>query len=251
MMMQGEALKNQEISNEELAPAVEITDTTGTRAYHIDAEHDLDHRVTTGAVKLKNNQDGKHDDVNVLRERINLSVWGDRVDKDTVRHGGENNKEKTAVKHWYEKPEGRDGMNHSNLKRKYNEVPGYKLIGDEQDPHDDDEGHDVSKVEKLSRKSGRTFRAEPVTKSPGDIAEETILNKDPRKDKVHEEPKTNYKVKYDKNNAVKTQMYEKPDLKDEMLKNNSKPVIKSLGGAACENPLDTDCGTHRAHEKPG
>jgi hypothetical protein len=38
MMMQDEALKNQEISKEELAQAVETTDTTGTRAYHIDAE---------------------------------------------------------------------------------------------------------------------------------------------------------------------------------------------------------------------
>jgi hypothetical protein len=50
MMMQHEALKNKETSKEELAPAVEITDTTGSRAYHIDAHH----REITGAVKLKN-----------------------------------------------------------------------------------------------------------------------------------------------------------------------------------------------------
>jgi hypothetical protein len=110
MMMQDEALKNQEISKEELAPAVEITDTTGTRAYHIDAEHDLDHREITGAVKLKNNPNDKHEEVNVLRERVNRSVWEVRVDKGTVRHSGNDNKEKTAVKYWYEKPEGRDGM---------------------------------------------------------------------------------------------------------------------------------------------
>jgi hypothetical protein len=88
MMMQDEALKNQEISKEELAPpAVEITDITGTKAYHIDAEHDLGHREITGAVKLKNNPDDKHDEANVLRERVNMSVWEDRVNKDTVRHG--------------------------------------------------------------------------------------------------------------------------------------------------------------------
>jgi hypothetical protein len=87
-----------------------------------------------------------------------------------------------------------------------------------------------------------------VTKSLGDIADETIRKKDPRKDKVHEEPETNYKVKYDKNKAVKTQMYEKPELKDGMLKNNSKPAIKSLGEAAFEKPLDKDCGKYRTHK---
>jgi hypothetical protein len=45
-------------------------------------------------------------------------------------------------------------MNQTNLKRKYDEVPGYKRISDEQDPHDDDESHDMSNVEKLSRQSG-------------------------------------------------------------------------------------------------
>jgi hypothetical protein len=116
----------------------------------------------------------------VLREMVKISVWEDSFDKDTVRHGGDDNEEKTAVKYWYEKPEGRNGMTYSNPKRKYNEanvvrkkgnvrqeqtdqllkVPGCKLIGDEQDPHD--EGHDVSNVEKHSRQSGRTLMGEPV-----------------------------------------------------------------------------------------
>jgi hypothetical protein len=68
-----------------------------------------------------------------------------------------------------------------------------------------------------------TFRnSDPATKYLGDIAYETILDKDPGKDKVHEKPETNHKVKYDKNNAMKTQMYEKPEPKDGMLKNNPK-----------------------------
>jgi hypothetical protein len=200
-----------------------------------------------------------------------MSAQEDRFNKETVGHGDDDDEEKTAVKYLYEKPEGRDGMTDSNPKSKYNEanvvrkkgnvrqeqrdqflkVPGYKIIGDEQDPHDDDEDHDVSNVEKLSRQSGRSFMAEPVTKSLGDTAYETILDKDPGKNKVHEKPENNHKVKYDKNNAVKTQMYEKPELKDGMLKNNSKPVIKSLGEAAFEKPLDKDCGKYRAHEKPG
>jgi hypothetical protein len=74
------------------------------------------------AVKLKYNPDGKHDKMNVLREMVNRSVWEDRFDKDTVRHGGNDNEEKTAVKHWYEKPEGRGGMTHIIPKRKYNEA---------------------------------------------------------------------------------------------------------------------------------
>ena len=90
----------------------------------IDAEHNLDHREIKGAVKIENNPDDKHDEMNVRREMVNRRIWEDRFDKDTVRHGGDDNEEKTAVKHWYEKPEGRDGMTHSNPKRKYNEACG-------------------------------------------------------------------------------------------------------------------------------
>jgi hypothetical protein len=63
----------------------------------------------------------------------------------------------------------------------------------------------------------------PLADNP-DNADETILDKDPGKDKVHEEPETNHKVKYDKNNAVKTQMYVKPELRDGMLKTNPKEI---------------------------
>ena len=75
---------------------------------------------------------------------------------------------------------------------------------------------------------------------------------------MHEEPETRngmfkitHKVKYDKNIAVKTLLHEKPEPRDGMLKNNSKPVIESLGEAACENMLDNGFGKHRAHERPG
>jgi hypothetical protein len=61
--------------------------------------------------------------------------------------------------------------------------------------------------------------------------------------------KTKHKVKYDKNNAVKTQLYEKPGPRDGMLKNNSKPVIESLSEADFENILDNVFGKHQVHEK--
>jgi hypothetical protein len=57
-----------------------------------------------GLSSSKTNPDDKHDEVNVLRERVNRSVWEVRVDKDTARHGGNGNKEKNTVKYWYEKP---------------------------------------------------------------------------------------------------------------------------------------------------
>jgi hypothetical protein len=41
----------------------------------------------------KNDPDGKHDEVNVVRERVNTSVWKDRFDKDTVWHGDDANEE--------------------------------------------------------------------------------------------------------------------------------------------------------------
>ena len=110
----------------------------------------------------------------MLRERVNMSAWEDRFNQDTVGHGNDDDEEKTAVKYLYEKPEGRDGMTNSNPKSKYNEtnvvrkrgnarqeqrnqflkVPGYKSIGDEQDPHDDDDDQDKNSVEKLSKQSG-------------------------------------------------------------------------------------------------
>jgi hypothetical protein len=76
----------------------------------INAEHDLDRRKITGAVMLKNNPDGKHDEVNVLRERVNMSAREDRFDRDTVGHGDDDDEEKTAGKYMYKKPEMRAVM---------------------------------------------------------------------------------------------------------------------------------------------
>ena len=87
----------------------------------INAEYDLNHRKTTGAVMLKNNLDCKHDEVNVLRERVNMSARVDRFDRDTVGHD-DDDEEKTVVRYWYEKPEGRDGMIDTNPKSKYQEA---------------------------------------------------------------------------------------------------------------------------------
>jgi hypothetical protein len=49
-----------------------------------------------------------------------------------------------------------------------------------------------------------------------------------------------HEVKYDVNNAVKTQSYEI----------NSKPMIKALGETVFENTLGKTSGKHRVHEKP-
>jgi hypothetical protein len=92
-------------------------------------------------------------------------------------------------------------------------VPGCEHIDDEQDSLVDDDGHDVSNMGKCSRQSGRTLMGEPVSKSLGDTADESIRDEDPGKEKVHEEPKIKHKGNYEKNNALKTQMYEKPGMR--------------------------------------
>jgi hypothetical protein len=43
----------------------------------------------------------------VVRERVNMSAREDIVDKDSVGHGDNDDKEKTAEKHLYGKPETR------------------------------------------------------------------------------------------------------------------------------------------------
>ena len=65
----------------------------------------------------KSDPDGKHDKVNVVRERVNTSAWKDMVDKDTVGHG-DDDEVKTAGKYLHEKPEVRDGMTDINPKSK-------------------------------------------------------------------------------------------------------------------------------------
>jgi hypothetical protein len=283
VMMQDEAPKHQEIGKEELASAVDITEVTGTKAeiqegesediIEVDvvmvrytlrqgqmehcrksmgwrltnAEHDLDRRKSTGAAMLKNNPDGNHDEVDVLRERVKLSVLEDRFDRDAVADGDDEDR-KTAGKYVHKKPKMRGVMIKNNSNGKNDEaeqllkILWYKLIGDKQNLHGDDDDHDVSNVENLSRQSERTLMGELVTKLLGDTAYETILDKDPGKDKVHDEPEVNHKAKYDKNNAVKNQMYVKPEPKDGMLKNNFKYVIKSLGETVFKNLPDKNCG---------
>jgi hypothetical protein len=59
---------------------------------------------------LKNNPDGKHDEVNVLRQRVNMSAWEDRFDRNTVGHGDDDDEEKTAGKYMYENSEMRAVM---------------------------------------------------------------------------------------------------------------------------------------------
>jgi hypothetical protein len=63
------------------------------------------------------------------------------------------------------------------------EVLGHKLIGDEQDLHDDGDDHHVSNIEKLSKQTGRTPMGEPMTKTLGDAAFQN-------KGKVYEKPET-------------------------------------------------------------
>ena len=82
----------------------------------------------------------------MVRERVNMKAREDRVNEDTVGHGNDDAEEKTAEKHLYEKPEGRDTMTDSNLKSEYNEANGVRKrvnVMQEQvdqhlkDPHDD------------------------------------------------------------------------------------------------------------------
>jgi hypothetical protein len=121
IMKQDEVIKTQEISKKELKGQEGGREDTSEDETD---EEDITKKVEQcpkslgcrliDAVKLKNNPDGKHDEVNVLRERVNISVWKDRFDKDSVGHGSDDNEEKTVVKYRYEKPEGRDGMTYSN-----------------------------------------------------------------------------------------------------------------------------------------
>jgi hypothetical protein len=118
VIKQDEAPKNREIIKKEPASTVASTDATGMKT------------EITGAVILKNNPDGKHDEVNVLRERGNMSAREDRFDRDIVWHGEDDDEEKTVGKHLYEKPEGRDGMTDINPKSKYDEgVSVIKFFG--------------------------------------------------------------------------------------------------------------------------
>jgi hypothetical protein len=240
-------------------------------------------------VMLKNNPDGNYDEVNMLRERVNTSVWEDRFDRDAVRDGDDDD-EKSVGRYVYEmpvtravmgdttdagasnmgyeasieahqgrepnmheKPEVREMMIKTNPNGKHDEteqllkVLGYKLTDDEQNLHGDDDDHDVSNVENLSRQTGRTPLGGPMTKSLGNGV---FKNTRDGKDKIHEKPETRHKVKYDKNNTVKTQPFEKTKPRDGMHKIIFKPVIKSLGEAAFENILDKDCGEPRGYKKP-
>jgi hypothetical protein len=82
------------------------------------AEHDLDRRESTGAAMLKNNPDGNHDEVDWLRERVNISVWEGRFDRDAVGDGDDED-EKTAGKYVHEKPKMRGVMIKNNPNGKH------------------------------------------------------------------------------------------------------------------------------------
>jgi hypothetical protein len=231
----------------------------------IDAEHDLDRREITGAVMLKNNPDGKHDEVNVLRERVNMGAREDRFGRDTGGHDDDDDEEKTVVRYLYEKPEGRDGMTDTNPKSKYNEanvvrkrvnvrqkqvdllkVLGYKLIGDEQDPHD------------------------------GGAASKNIRDNGPGKNKVHEKPEmravmgdtndavvlnTEYEASIKVHQGRKLNMDEMPETSEMMIESNidgkddeingNKSVIKYSDDTVFENSLDKDPGKDKMKEKDG
>jgi hypothetical protein len=57
--------------------------------------------------------------VDAVRERVNASAREDRFDKDTARHGDDDNEVKTAEKHGYEKPVERNVMVDINFKGMY------------------------------------------------------------------------------------------------------------------------------------
>ena len=158
----------------------------------------------------KNNPDGKHDEVKMVRERVNMSAREDRFDKDTVRHGDDDDKEKTAEKHLYEKPEERDVMADINPKGKYDEDVNVGNV---------DNRVDENNAEKLSSQSRRPSMGEPVIKSFGDVAFENTLDKDPGKGKGHVKPEIR---------AVMVNMYEKPETRD-MMDNITDAVMLKHG----------------------
>jgi hypothetical protein len=205
----------------------------------------------TRDVMTKTNPDGKHDEVNVVRERGNV----------------------------------RQGQAEQLLK-----VLGYKFIADEQDlqrgaqedrfnrdtvRHGDD--HDVINVEKLSSQSMRTPVGESAIKFFADTAVKNSHDKYPGKDKAHEKPELeisfrvmflsikfgndemmtdiNPEGKHDEdvnmgnvNNLVDKNNVEK--LSRQLTRPMGEPVIESFGYTAFENTLDKDPGKDKVHEKP-
>jgi hypothetical protein len=131
-------------------------------------------------VMTKKNPNGKHNEVDVVRERVNTSAREDRFDKDTAGHGDDDDEEKTAEKHRYEKPEKRDVMIDINPKGKFDEDVNVDTRVDE------------NNEEKLSSHSRRSSKGlgEPVIKFFGEAVFKNSLDKDPGKDKVHEKPET-------------------------------------------------------------
>jgi hypothetical protein len=101
----------------------------------------------------------------------------------------------------------------------------------------------------------RKTNSKSVIKSLGEVAFENILDRVFDKhggekpgmravmDDIFDATTLNmkHKIKYDVNNAVKTQSYEI----------NSKPMIKALGETVFENTQGKTSGKHRVHEKPG
>jgi hypothetical protein len=145
----------------------------------------------------KNNPDGRHDEVNVVRERGNMrqvqseqllkilgcksiaaehdlkrSAREVRFDEDTVGHVDDDDKEKIAEKHLYKMPEKRDVMTDINYKGKYDEDVNVGKM---------DNRVDENNAEKLSSQSRRPFMGEPVSKSFGNAASRIFSIRTPAK----------------------------------------------------------------------
>jgi hypothetical protein len=285
VIKQAEVPKSQEGIKKELNSGSDISDDPGTRLGRVwetnpDVDREEGFEGTTKDTAEVDTDMVKQDKTLLNREEVpeartestrkaNTSAQEEKVDKDTVWHGDEDDKEKTTEKHLYEKLEGRDMMTDINLKNKHNEtnvgrkrgnvrqeqadqvleVLGHKLIGDERDLHDDGDDHDVSNVEKLSRQSGRTPMGDPVTKTLGDAAFQN-------KDKVHEKPETRavmvditdaavlhteYEASIKVHQGRELNSYEKPEKREMMIKSCSDTVFK--------NTLDKDPDKDKGHKK--
>jgi uncharacterized protein YlzI (FlbEa/FlbD family) len=143
-------------------------------------------------------------------------------------------------------------------------VLGYKLIGDEQNPHDDDD-HDVINVEKLSRQSGRSPTGEPVTKPLGGAVFKNIRDKDPGKNKVHEKPETRavmgdiikavvhnteYEASIKVHQGRELNMDGKPEMIEMMIKGNPDGKHDETNGNKSVIKSSDDTVKNKVHEKP-
>ena len=166
-------------------------------------------------------------------------------------------------------PGGKRGEEEGHVRQEHVEqllkILGHKLIGDEQDPHDDHD-HEVSKVEKLTRQSGRPPTGEPVTKSLGGAAFKNIRDKDPGKNKVHEKPEmravmgditdtvvlnTEYEASIKVHQGREPNMDEKLETKEMMTKSNIDVKHDEINGNKSvsdqQERASLSCGHHKCY----